>query len=72
MALIYRTQERKGSGKEYYWNEYRRDGDTVIKYRCSRRKFFDGKENSWSMDESIQESWDIDDLNMPDWLRHHL
>ena len=66
--VIYRTQEWNGYGKQnYYWNEYRREGDTVVKYKCNRRKFFDGDES-----EHEEDSWSIDDPNMPDWLNGYL
>ena len=71
--VIYRTQEWNGYGKQnYYWNEYRREGDTVVEYKCNRRKFFDGDGSNWEESEHEEDSWSIDDPNMPDWLNGYL
>lgn len=70
---IYTTNEWKCSGKQHYgWNEYRLEGDKVVKYRCHRQKLFDGQENTWNRRERFECSWTIDDPEMPDWLRKHL
>ena len=73
MSTIYTTNEWKGHGKQnYYWNEYRLEGDTVYKYKCHRQKFFNGHENEWDESESLVESWDKDSPTLPEWLGQYL
>lgn len=73
MSVIYTTKEWKGYGKQnYYWNEYRLEGSTVYKYKCHRQKYFNGRENEWTRDEELVQSWDKDSPDLPEWLEQYL
>ena len=70
---IYVTDEWKGYGKQnYFWNEYRLEGNSVVKYKCNRNKHFDGDESNWVRSEEATDSWALDDPNMPEWLKSYL
>lgn len=71
--VIYRTNEWNGYGKQnYYWNEYRLEGDTIYKYKCHRYKHFDGHESEWIEDETCEDSWAINSPYLPDWLKQYI
>ena len=73
MSTIYTTNEWNGYGKQnYYWNEYRLEGNSIVKYKCNRHKFFDGNENNREESETEVESWNINDSNLPNWLREYI
>lgn len=71
--VIYRTNEYEGYGSHNtYWYEYRLEGNTVYKYKCHEYKMFNGEENECDTTDKLVESWDINDNNMPDWLKKYL
>lgn len=64
---MHTTTEWKGYGKQTtYWDEYRLEGDVVCKYKCQTQKDFDGKGGDWEDNESLVESWAVDDPEMPE------
>lgn len=70
---VYRTNEWKGYGKQnYYWNEYRKEGRKIVKYKCHRQKVFNGEESEWISDEQVVESWKIKEATYPEWLNSYL
>ena len=71
--FIYRTNEWAGhTNGSTYWNEYRLEGNEVVKYKCFSMKIFDGDENYTSEGEEQVDSWALDDPSMPEWLRQYL
>ena len=70
---IYETNEWKGYGKQnYYSNEYVLEDDEVVKYKCNRFKTFDSDGSYWANEKRKVDSWDVDDPEMPDWLKEYL
>ena len=71
--VLYSTNEWKGYGKQnYYHNEYEREGDKVVKYKCGRQRSFDGEESNWHTSKRKTQSWSVDDPSRPDWLKSKL
>lgn len=67
---IYTTEEYNGYGKQnYYHNKYKLKDGKVAKFKCHRFKSFDGDESQWEENERLVESWDVDDPDMPEWLK---
>lgn len=72
-AIIYVTNEWNGYGKQnYYRNIYKRVGDEIRRYKGHRYKSFDRGESLWNYDEQLEDSWDIDDLSIPEWLKNKI
>ena len=44
----------------------------MVKYKCHRQKFFDSDENNWEEEEQAEDSWTLDDPDMPDWLHKYI
>ena len=70
---LYTTNPWKGFGKQnYYYNQYRLEGDKVVKYYCHRQRVFNGKGSEWQIEETAVDSWNVNDVNMPEWLKGYV
>lgn len=58
--------------QNYYHNEFRLEVDEVVKYKYNHYKAFDGHESEWIETETQVASWELEDPDMPDWLRAKL
>lgn len=72
MSTVYVTHEWPGFKHSHHHNEYRIEGDKVVKYKCSRYKIYDGDENAWEHEEKEELSWRLDDPHMPGWLKEKI
>lgn len=70
--ILYSTDEWAGYGQHYHWNEYRLEKETVIKYKCHKRRFFDSPEDTWEEEENVLESWAVSDPALPKWIKPYL
>ena len=72
MSIIYVTDLYDGPGKTSSCYRYEQNGDTVTKSRVTSMKFFNGDENVKEKSVREVDSWNINDPNMPGWLKKYL
>ncbi len=70
---VYTTCDHMRDGnRRYYHNEYRTEGEEVVKYICHQQMNLDDKGEKWLTLEESVDSWNYDDPDLPELVRKEM